>query len=250
MGFYGVATLVTAAILASTSTLAVVDPNTPDFLTLYQSSAAVEGNAPIPRLLRSAIQVDNGEERAAWIEQFKNLFKSDDAIVKGLMSKSETPYDVERIPYLFGTHMPYMRGKTVGLNKVDNNALSDAKFRSWFKYITKTNKNNWETATISALREANTDAVVASMILAGKNGKNKAVAKKLEQAQFKDWLDAGYWPADVIEKVYKLGPVRAAYKKPSLRKGEQEHRTTLPPKSTERNNKHPAGRLKGCHFQH
>ncbi|KAI9985515.1 hypothetical protein PInf_004886 [Phytophthora infestans] len=186
MGFYGVATLVTAAILASTSTLAVVDPNTPDFLTLYQSSAAVEGNAPIPRLLRSAIQVDNGEERAAWIEQFKNLFKSDDAIVKGLMSKSETPY---------------------GLNKVDNNALSDAKFRSWFKYITKTNKNNWETATISALREANTDAVVASMILAGKNGKNKAVAKKLEQAQFKDWLDAGYWPADVIEKVYKLGPV-------------------------------------------
>ncbi|KAI9985450.1 hypothetical protein PInf_004808 [Phytophthora infestans] len=208
MGFYGVATLVTAAILASTSTLAVVDPNTADFLPLYQTSAAVEGNAPTHRLLRSYIQVDDGEERAALPEQLKNLFKWDDAIVKGLTSKSEPPYEAL---------------VSLGLSKVNNNALSDAKFKSWFKYVEKTNKHDWEIEAISALRHENTEAVVASMISAGTSGKNKAVAKKLEQAQVKDWLDAGYWPADGIEKVYKLGPgtwtkidarpVRAAYKK-------------------------------------
>ncbi|EEY60782.1 secreted RxLR effector peptide protein, putative [Phytophthora infestans T30-4] len=191
MGFYGVATLVTVAVLASSSTLAVVDPNTPDFLPLYQTSAAVEGNAPTPRLLRGIIQADDGEEWAALLDQLKNLLKWDDAIVKGLTSKSETPYGAL---------------VSLGLSKVDNNALSDAKFGSWFKYVTKTNKHDWETATISALRHENSDAVVASMILAGKNGKNKSVAKKLEQAQFKNWLDAGYRPPDVIEKVYKLGP--------------------------------------------
>ncbi|KAF4130373.1 hypothetical protein GN958_ATG20438 [Phytophthora infestans] len=169
MGFYGGATLVTVAVLASSSTLAVVDPNTPDFLP-YRSSAGVKGNALTPLLLRSNIQVDEGEERVAWLEQLKNWFKWDDAIVTGLMSKAETPHGAL---------------VSLGLSKINKNTLSDAKFGSWPKYVTKTNRPNWETLTISALRKKNTAAVVASMILAGKNGKSKAVAKKWEQAQFK-----------------------------------------------------------------
>ncbi|ETM43069.1 hypothetical protein L914_11391, partial [Phytophthora nicotianae] len=205
MGLYSVVFLITVAILQSATSFAAVPSNA---LAVDYSPNGNERGALITRLLRSNNGVDNGEERLVWWEQLTKVLKRDDVMVKRLLENGETPHQAL---------------VSLGLNKGAGNLISDAKFGRWFKAVAKTNKDNWDIVMLAALRQDRTEAELASLILAAKKGRNKRIAKKLEEAQFKKWLHDGYWPSDVIEKVYKLGPgtwtrtdakpVREAYKK-------------------------------------
>ncbi|KAG2799482.1 hypothetical protein PC111_g20411 [Phytophthora cactorum] len=83
--------------------------------------------------------------------------------------------------------------------------LSSRNYKVWSQHAAKLNKNDPDTAMLTALTDALGEKEVAIMILLGKHSSASSTAKKLETAQFNKWFATGkFTPDGALENVLKV----------------------------------------------
>ncbi|KAG3146336.1 hypothetical protein PC128_g24044 [Phytophthora cactorum] len=116
--------------------------------------------------------------------------------------------------------------------------LSSRNYKVWSQHAAKLNKNDPDTAMLTALTDALGEKEVAIMILLGKHSSASSTAKKLETAQFNKWFATGKFTPDVLalrSPHDSTGPTRdggesdGAPKHPALMSSEDDMDTRPPP---------------------